>query len=89
MAAKAHPDQVIEARKRIRAGDHPKLVAYDLGRSAQWVYLHTRDIRRKMVKKVARPYIVAVRLSDKEFDRLDKAARGNGRSHGAEIRSRL
>ena len=89
MAAKAHPDQVIEARKRIRAGDHTKLVAYDLGRSAQWVYLHTRDIRRKMVKKVARPYIVAVRLSDKELDRLDKAARGNGRSHGAEIRSRL
>jgi hypothetical protein len=88
MAAKAHPDQVIEARKRIRAGDHPKLIAYDLGRSAQWVYLHTRDIRRKRVK-VARPYIVAVRLSDKEFDRLDKAARGNGRSHGAEIRSRL
>lgn len=88
MAAKAHPDQVVAARKRIRAGDHPKLVAYDLGRSTQWVYLHTRDLRQRQ-QRVARPNIVAVRLTDKELERLDRAARGNCRSYGAEIRARL
>lgn len=88
MAAKAHPDQVMAARKRIRAGDHPKRVAHDLERSVQWVYLHTRDLRARKVG-VSRPHIIAVRLSEKELDRLDKAARGNCRTYGAEIRSRL
>jgi len=88
MAAKAHPDKVMIARKRIRAGDHPKLVAHDLGLSAQWVYLHTRDIRQRQTR-VVRPHMVAVRLTDKELERLDKAARDNCRSYGAEIRARL
>jgi len=88
MAAKAHPDKVMAARKRVRAGDHPKLIAHDLRLSVNWVYLHTRDIRARQTT-VTRPHTVTIRLSPAELDRLDKAARDNCRSYGAEIRSRL
>lgn len=88
MAAKAHPDKIAAARAQVRAGDSPKLVAHRLGFSEKWVYLHTRDIRKRQIG-VQRPHIVAVRLTVEELDRLDRAARKNCRTYGAEIRAML
>lgn len=83
---RASAEEIAAAQRMALEGANGAQIGRALGRTRQWGNKIAKGVRGE---RETRPFFVGVRLTPEEFDRLDRAARANGHSYSAELRSRL